>query len=212
MKALLQTEKDPFVLDARRLAAAAAALAGIALVVVGAWFAIAVGPSGTVSYTAQANEPLVIGPMTLNRVSTPVTVTATSASGPVFVGAAFPQDTSDVVGTAKHQDVQSAVFSARALTLTTTGVGALADPAGLHVWRQTAQNTLVVEQQNAPEAVLVYPSSPGPVDVTVTWQRGVWFLESAVVLIVGLIIVAFAGGWLRQQLRSAGPASAAETS
>lgn len=191
---------------ARRLAVALVALVGLVLTVLGAWFAVTLGPSGTVTFTASASQPLVIGPSVLNRVKTPVTVVATSAAGPVFLAAAAPRDASDAVGAAKHEEVVVAQYPARTLSLTTTGDGALADPTGLHVWRQTAQNTLVVSQDQAPQAVLAYAAAPGPVDVTLTWSRSAWFVESVVVLILGLIILAFAGGWLRQQLTAA-PAS-----
>ncbi len=192
--------------DARRLAVAFLAVVGLVLTVLGTWFAVTLGPSGTVTFTATASQPLVVGPTVLNRVKTPVTVSATSAGGPVFLAAAAPRDTSDAVGGAKHQEVLVAQYPARTLSLTTTGDGALADPTGLHVWRQSAQNTLVVSQDQAPQAVLAYAASPGPVDVTLTWSRSAWFVEAVVVLLLGLIILAFAGGWLRQQL-SAGAAA-----
>lgn len=186
--------------DARRLAVAFVALVGLVLTVLGAWFAILLGPSGTATFTATATEPLVIGPTTLNRVAVPVTVSATSPRGPVFIATAVPQDATDAVGVARHQEVVVAEFPARTLNLATKGTTVLADPTGYDVWRATAQNTLVVSQANAPESVVVYPTTPGPVDVTLTWKRGAWFLEALAVLVIGLIILALAGGWLRQQL------------
>lgn len=190
--------------DARRLAVALVALVGLVVAVLGAWFAITLGPSGTAKLTTTASEPLVIGPSTLNRVAVPVTVSATSQRGPVFLAVAAPQDASDLVGAARHQQVVVAEFPARTLKLATTGDAALADPTRLPIWRATGQDTLVVSQEDAPESVLVYPRSAGPVDVTLTWMRGSWFLQSVAVLVVGLVVMAFAGRWLWQRRRAPG--------
>ena len=42
---------------ARRLAVALAALLGLALTVVGAWFAIILGPKGTAAFSATSDQP-----------------------------------------------------------------------------------------------------------------------------------------------------------
>lgn len=183
---------------ARRIAVAVAALLGLALAVFGAWFAFVLGPKGTAAFHATSNAPLVIGPNVLNRVSAPVTVTASAASGPVFVGAAVPEDVDQVVGPAKHNVVASASFPARTLTIEQLGSGDLEDPSESHVWRSTGDGSVTVSQDEAPESVLVYPAKGGSVDVDVTVARNTWFLQSLVALVVGLIILAFAGGWLWQ--------------
>lgn len=186
---------------ARRLAAAAAALLGLVLTVVGAWFAILLGPHGTASFSAQAAGPVVVGPDVLNRVHAPATVTATAASGPVFLGAAVPQDTTDAVGDAKHSEAVVAHFPGETLELREVGTSDLADPTAYHVWRVTGQGTITVAQDQAPEAVLAYPSAGGPVDVTVSISKTTWFIQAMVVLIVGLVILAFAALWLWRELR-----------
>lgn len=178
-------------------------LVGLALTVLGAWFAVILGPHGTATFTATALEPVVIGPSTLNRVSAPAMVSATAASGPVFLGAAVPQDATDAVGQAKHEDVVVAEFPARTLRLATSGTAAMPDPSGFHVWRATGQDRLTVAQDEAPQSVLVYATKGGPVNVSVTFARSTWFLQSLVALVVGLIVMAFAGGWLWQQRRPA---------
>lgn len=190
--------------DARRLAVALMALVGLVVTVLGAWFAITLGSSGTAKFTARASEPLLIDPSTLNRVSVPVTVTASAPAGRVFLGTAVPQDATDVMGSARHQRVVVAEFPARTLRLAATGDGPLADPTTLPVWRSTAQHTLTLAQENAPESVVVYPGAAGPVDVTLTWKRGAWFLQSLVLLVVGLIVLAIAGGWLWRLRRGTG--------
>jgi hypothetical protein len=187
---------------ARRIAVAVAAVLGLALAVFGAWFAFVLGPKGTAAFEATSNAPLVIGPNVLNRVNAPVTVSADAASGPVFLGAAVPQDVDQLVGQAKHNFVASASFPARTLTLEQLGSGDLPDPSGSHIWRSSADGSITVTQDQAPQSVLVYPSKGGSVDVDVTVARNTWFLQSLVALVVGLIVVAFAGGWLWQHWRT----------
>jgi hypothetical protein len=194
---------------ARRIAVALAALVGLALVVFGAWFAFVLGPKGTAAFHATSNAPLVIGPNVLNRVQAPVTVSANAESGPVFVGAGVPQDVDELVGTSKHNVVASASFPARTLTIEQLGTEELADPSDSHIWRATGEGSLTVTQDQAPQSVLVYPTKGGSVDVDVTVARNTWFLQSLVALVVGLIVLAFAGGWLWQNWRTP-PAEATE--
>jgi multisubunit Na+/H+ antiporter MnhB subunit len=188
---------------ARRIAVALAALLGLALAVFGAWFAFVLGPKGAAAFHATSNAPLVIGPNVLNRVSAPVTVTATAASGPVFLGAAVPQDTDELVGQAKHNFVASADFPARTLTIEQLGTSELGDPSDSHVWRSTGEGSITLTQDQAPQSVLVYPTKGGSFDVDVTVARNTWFLQALVALVVGLIVMAFAGGWLWQNWRAA---------
>ena len=183
---------------ARRLVVALLALLGLALTILGAWFAVTLGPKGTVTFTATGNQATLVGPATLNRVSAPVTVTAHAASGPVFLGAATPDDATDAVGQAAHEFVVSSAFPARTLQLEQLGTGTLEDPSAYHVWRTTGTDTLTLSQDQAPQAVLVYPTKGGPVDVSVSYARTAWFLEALGALVVGLIALAFAGGWLWQ--------------
>jgi uncharacterized iron-regulated membrane protein len=187
---------------ARRLVVAALVVLGLALTVVGAWFAILLGPTATATFTTTADQPLVIGPDPLNRVNVPVTVTAHAASGPVFLGAATPKDTSDAVGQAKHAVVVSAAFPARSLQVEQLGTGRLEDPSAYHVWRSTGTDRITLSQDQAPQAVLVYPTKGGPVDVSVSFSRAAWLLESLAALVVGLIVLTFAGGWLWQHRRA----------
>ena len=183
---------------ARRPVVALLAVLGLALTLLGAWFAVTLGPKGTVTFSATGNQATLIGPTTLNRVSAPVTVTAHAASGPVFLGAATPNDATDAVGQAQHEIVVSAAYPARTLQLEQLGTGTLEDPSGYHVWRSTGTDTLSLSQDQAPEAVLAYPTKGGPVDVSVSYARTAWFLEALAALVVGLVVLAFAGGWLWQ--------------
>ncbi len=94
-----------------------------------------------------------------------------------------------------------ASFPARTLTIEQLGSGDLQDPSASHVWRATGDGSVTVTQDQAPQSVLVYPAQGGDVDVNVTVARNTWFLQSLVALVVGLIVMAFAGGWLWQQWR-----------
>lgn len=185
---------------ARRAVVALVAVAGLALAVSGAWLALVLGPSGTARFVATQTGPLVIGPEVLGRIDAPVTVTASSGATQVFIGAGHPQDVADVVGTARVQQAVSARFPARSLRLRAVGRGALSDPRGLEVWRDTGVGTLELARKDAPESVLVVPTTDAPVRVTVEIHRGAWFLEALGALLVGLIIVGAAGVWLVHQL------------
>ncbi len=185
---------------ARRIIAALVALAGLALAVGGAWLAVVLGPSGTARFSTTATGPLVIGPQVLGRVDVPVTVRASSSDGPVFIGAAPSHDVSDVVGGARVQQAVTAEFPARSLVLRATGSGDLADPRALDVWRGTGSGSLDLTVGVAPESVLVVPTTNAPVRVTVELQRGAWFLEAVLALVVGLIVAVAAAAWLVQQL------------
>ena len=180
---------------------ALAALVGLLLTIVGAWFAIVLGPSGTATFSVTASEPLLITQDTLNRLDVPATVTARADSGAVFLGRAVPQDARDALGQAKHDEVVAVLLPGRSLSLATSGSGALADPSASHVWRATGQNTLVAGPENAPESVLVFATVGGATDVTVTWKRGVWFIESIALLVVGLVLLFPSGRWLWQHRR-----------
>ena len=79
-----------------------------------------------------------------------------------------------------------------------TGDGDLADPRSLQVWRASGEGCLVVSQDQAPSSVVVYPPAAGPVDVSITWQRGAWFAQSIAVLVLGMLLLAGAGWWLRR--------------
>lgn len=185
---------------ARRILAALVALAGLALAVSGAGFAVILGPSGMARFSTTATGPIVVGPQVLGRVDAPVTVRASSSDGPVFIGAARPQDVADVVGGARIQQAVTAQFPARSLALRATGYGDLVDPRALDVWRGTGTGSLDLRVADAPESVLVVPTTNAPVRVTVELRRGAWFLEAVLALVVGLIVAVAAAAWLVQQL------------
>ena len=192
----------------KRWAAVLAALLGLALTVVGAWFAAVVGPSGTVSFSATSSDPVLVPASVLNRVAEPVTVHVDgSGSQPVWMGVGADADATAVVGSATHQLAVGAAFPDRQLQLEGSGTGLLADPRGLDVWAATFGSdksaTTVLEQNAAPQAVLVVPPTGEAASVTVSFSRRAWFYQSLTLLVVGLVVLSFAAGVLIAHRRRA---------
>ncbi|MFN8084177.1 MAG: hypothetical protein U0Q14_08105 [Dermatophilaceae bacterium] len=192
----------------KRWAAVLAALLGLALTVVGAWFAAVVGPSGTVSFSATSSDPVLVPASVLNRVAEPVTVHVDgSGSQPVWMGVGADADATAVVGSATHQLAVGAAFPDRQLQLEGSGAGLLADPRGLDVWAATFGSdksaTTVLEQNAAPQAVLVVPPTGEAASVTVSFSRRAWFYQSLTLLVVGLVVLSFAAGVLIAHRRRA---------
>lgn len=192
----------------KRWAAVLAALLGLALTVVGAWFAAVVGPSGTVSFSATSSDPVLVPASVLNRVAEPVTVHVDgSGSQPVWMGVGADADATAVVGSATHQLAVGAAFPDRQLQLEGRGAGLLADPRGLDVWAATFGSdksaTTVLEQNAAPQAVLVVPPTGEAASVTVSFSRRAWFYQSLTLLVVGLVVLSFAAGVLIAHRRRA---------
>lgn len=192
----------------KRWAAVLAALLGLALTVVGAWFAAVVGPSGTVSFSATSSDPVLVPASVLNRVAEPVTVHVDgSGSQPVWMGVGADADATAVVGSATHQLAVGAAFPESQLQLEGSGTGLLADPRGLDVWAATFGSdksaTTVLEQNAAPQAVLVVPPTGEAASVTVSFSRRAWFYQSLTLLVVGLVVLSFAAGVLIAHRRRA---------
>jgi ABC-type nickel/cobalt efflux system permease component RcnA len=83
------------------------------------------------------------------------------------------------------------------LTTSQTGAGTAPALAQADLWRQQASGkgeaTLTVEQDDAPETVVVATASGKPAELaelTVEWQRPAWSLEALAVLVVGLLAAA----------------------
>lgn len=191
----------------QRSVALAGAIVGLAVLGVGVWLAVLIGPSGTATFSATASGPVVLTPQVLNRVSVPAVVTVTGSED-VWVGLAAPVDVTNVLGTARHTDAVADSFPAGTLTLQTTGAGPLADPSSLPVWRSTVATghtaTLTVEQANAPESVLVVPTADSPVTVSVAMSHRGWFYQALSVGLVGLVIAVFGGARMLLSGRSGG--------
>ena len=110
----------------KRVVGALLALVGLALTVVGIWFAAQLGTSGTAEFVVHpaTADPVVVGPDVLNRVDADVVVTATpTAGGSMWMALANPSDADAVVGDSKHLAVTGVTVSDWSLDTTTTGNG-----------------------------------------------------------------------------------------
>ena len=109
----------------KRVVGALLALVGLALTVVGVWFAAQLGTSGTAEFTVRPDtaDPVLIGPDVLNRVDQDVVVTATPGDGDsVWMALANPSDATAVVGGSEHVAVTG--VSVRGWSLLTQPPGA----------------------------------------------------------------------------------------
>ncbi|QIM20320.1 hypothetical protein G7075_02800 [Phycicoccus sp. HDW14] len=179
-----------------RVAGALLALAGLALTVVGVWFATSLGGSGTAEFTTRpaTGQPVVIPPDVLNRVDADVVVTARPTSGAsVWMALANPSDARAVLGDARHQEVSG--VSVRDWTLTTTSRGTGQSPTlgTADLWRQQDDAegpvTLTVEQADAPESLVVAADGGDIASLTLRVVDKTWFVESVVAALVGLFLL-----------------------
>jgi hypothetical protein len=182
-----------------RLAGALLALAGLALTVVGAWFAVQLGSSGTAEFTARpgTTDPVLIGPDVLNRVDADVVVRATPGEGgSAWMALANPSDATAVLGTARHLDVTGVSVRDWLLLTAARGTGAPAELGAADLWRQQDQAdgpvTLTVQQDQAPETLVVATDGAPLKTLSVTVTDKTWFVEAVIAALVGLFLL-FAG-------------------
>jgi hypothetical protein len=197
---------------ARRLplvAAALAALVGLALLVLGLWAAIGLGPAGRAGFSTTRQTPGIelVGSSVLARVDAPVEVTVTRADGgPVWLGLAHDADARSALGSSPHLSVDRVHYPSGAVDVSTTGAGAsrAAQLQGGDVWQHTSTGTgtarLVVSPDAAPLSVVATSANAaalGRVRTTLAWQHRTWFFEALAAAALGLTIAALALGYLR---------------
>ena len=204
----------------KRVALGVLTLAGLVVAGVGLWFTSHLGPSGSGEFTARpSGERLVVlEPRVLNRVDGPVTITAKAKDGAeVWIGRAAPSDASALVASAARQSVTGVSLGDWALRTSTAGQGTAPALGQADVWRQAVAGkgkaTLTVDQQDAPETVVIGTASGKPAELTsleVTWQSRAWAFEALVLVLLGLVLAGAgaAGLWLLRP-RAAGAAGAA---
>jgi hypothetical protein len=180
----------------KRVVGALLALVGLALTVVGVWFAAALGSTGTAQFSVHpaTDEPVVIGPDVLNRVDADVTVTATpTEGGAVWMALANPSDADAVVGSSKHVAVTGVSVRDWALLTTTTGSGTAPALGAADLWRQQDDAkgpvSLTVQQSGAPETVVVATQGGQLDSLTMTVVDKTWFVEAVVAALVGLFLL-----------------------
>ena len=202
----------------KRVALGVLTLAGLVVAGVGLWFTSHLGPSGSGEFTARpSGERLVVlEPRVLNRVDGPVTITAKAKDGAeVWIGRAAPSDASALVASAARQSVTGVSLGDWALRTSTAGQGTAPALGQADVWRQAVAGkgkaTLTVDQQDAPETVVIGTASGKPAELTsleVTWQSRAWAFEALVLVLLGLVLAGAgaAGLWLLRP-RAAGAAA-----
>lgn len=184
----------------KRAALGVLTLAGLVLAVAGLWFLGHLGLSGTASFraTPATGRIVVLDPSVLNRIDSPVTITAKAKDGgDVWVGRAAPSDARSLVGKAAATSVTGVSISGWKLETAERGTGTAPTLAGADLWRQQVAGkgtaTLAISQTHAPETVVVATPSGKPADLselTLTWQRQAWSAEAVTALVLGLLLMA----------------------
>lgn len=199
-----------------RVAGSVLTLLGLVGVVIGGWFLATLGTSGTATFTAEPGQRVVVlDPDVLNRVDSPVEVTATSG-GTVWAGTARPSDAEALLGDTARVEVTGVDVSGWALTSTTVGDGGAVSAADLDIWQasssEKASLTTTIDQEDAPQTLVVTAAEGQEIEqleLVVTDDR--WsttaialLVAGVVVLLVGLALVAASTGLLAS-LRGRGP-------
>lgn len=181
---------------AKKLLGGVVAVAGAALLVLGLWFGVHLGGSGTATFDlAPSALPVVVEPSVLNRLDQPTTVRVVPASGQrVWVAVGAPSDVRALLGTSRAEHVTSVKVRIWALVAHLRGTGGAVDPTTAQIWRErhtdTSPVTLTLGQDAAPQTVVV-AGRPGSVQrIEVSWTHGAWFAEAVIVALIGLLVLA----------------------
>jgi hypothetical protein len=175
-------------------------LAGLVLAGFGLWFLSHLGLSGSGSFSAKPSNSriVVLEPSVLNRVDSPVTITAKAKDGSeVWVARTTPSDATSLVGKAATTSVTGVSLGGWQLETGQRGAGTAPALASADLWRQqvTGRGTasMTVKQENAPETVVIATASGKPADLsdlTVRWERPLWSVEAIAALLLGLSMAA----------------------
>lgn len=179
----------------RRLLGVVLILVGLAALVIGGWFARALGTEGAASFTTRppAELPLVIGPDTNARTDIPLTITATAgADVPITVSVAPPSDAEAFLGETRHARVSGIGVRDWVVTTSTTGTADPVIPTTADLWRsQTTTDgsvEIVADLENAPETMIFTTPAGGPITgLEMTWANPAWFYQSLTLAFAGLV-------------------------
>lgn len=181
---------------AKRVVGALLALLGLVVTVIGLWYAVHLGGSGTATFSSPATgtNPVLVPQTVLNRVDGNVTVTATPRSGgTVWLAATTPSDAEAVLGATAHTTVTGVDTRPWELLTEDVGTGQAPALAGTDVWRNTETGTgavsMTIEQANAPETVLAQATEGQIATIELTWERKSWFVQSVIAALVGLFLL-----------------------
>jgi hypothetical protein len=181
----------------RRVVGLLLTLSGVALTVVGTWFATQLGSDGAVRFStvpSAGSRLVVLEPDLLNRVASPVTVTATARGAEsVWIGRAAPSDAAAAVGKAKALTATGVTIRPWALLTATEGTAPAKALGQADLWREQTSApekvTLTVSQENAPETVVVQSPDADITVLEVSLARKTWFVEAVIGILVGVFLV-----------------------
>ncbi|WP_338751091.1 hypothetical protein [Janibacter alittae] len=177
-----------------RIAGTIVALIGLVGVLVGGWFLSALGTSGTATFTGQPDQRVVVlAPDVLNRLDSPIEVTATG-TGDVWAGTARPSDVEALLGDGPRTVATGVDVSEWALTSTDVGEGDAMDVRGLDIWQSSTNEegtvTTTIEQDDAPQTlVITAPEGEEVQQVEYRVSDDRWSTIAIVVLVVGLVLL-----------------------
>ncbi len=181
---------------AKRVVAVALAVIGLVLGAGGVWFATQLGTTGTATFQTRppATNAVVLTPSMLGRVDATVTVSASAADdAEVWIGVARPSDAQAALADGRHREAIGVELSGWVLTTTTRGSADLAAISRGDVWHEqvtgTGAQSLSLDQANAPETVVITAGEGSIEQVSVSYTRKAWFVQSVLAAIVGAFLV-----------------------
>jgi protein-S-isoprenylcysteine O-methyltransferase Ste14 len=192
---------------AKRALFAALTVIGLVVLVVGAWFTVHLGSSGSATFRAApaSGAVVVVEPSVLNRVDRPVSVTAVAKAGTkIWMGRSSPVDAQAIIGGADRISVTGTQVRDWRLVQSRAGAGTAPPLAPADIWRQTASGQgrvhMNLDQTGAPESVVIAGPDGKPVELTsltVTVERHTWFFQALLATLVGLLaaLAGAAGLW-----------------
>lgn len=172
-------------------------LLGLAATVVGGWFLLALGTSGSASFTAEPGERVVVlDPDVLNRVDAPVEVSAKGA-GTLRAATARPSDVEALLGDRTRVEVEGVEVGDWALRTSSAGESAPVDVRALDVWSGTSTGedsvTVTIEQDEAPQTLVVSAPEGAEIEqVELAVTDGRWG-TTALALVVGGVLALLLG-------------------
>lgn len=177
-----------------RIAGTIVALLGLVGVIIGGWFLSTLGTSGTATFTGQPDQRVVVlAPDVLNRLDSPIEVTATG-KGSVWAGTARPSDVEALLGDGPRTEVTGVDVSEWALTSTDVGEGDAMDVRGLDIWQSSTSEdgtvTATIDQDDAPQTlVITAPEGEQVQQIEYRVSDDRWSTIAIVVLVGGAVLL-----------------------
>jgi hypothetical protein len=174
-----------------------ALIAGVTLLVVGAVFAVALGPSGRVEASSRIASPgvVVLDKNALRASSAPVQVSARSGSGQVTAVRMLDDDALAALDGSRHTLIDGVSFLPRALQATERRDGPLPHAFNADTFLAPPvtgeQVTMDIVPSRLPQALVVFPGTVSDprddaVDVTMSWANAAWCWQAVALALAGL--------------------------